>query len=99
MQSFPFTHHPWLHPKTNHMPCVIVNAGTITGQRLEQELADLKAAVACAKDSKQAQEEHYLKQIIKVSLPACCAHTVPGLVLSTCRSAYARNLPRGTGTP
>jgi hypothetical protein len=38
----------------------------LSEQRLEQELADLRAAVVCAKDSKQAQEEHYLRQIIKV---------------------------------
>jgi hypothetical protein len=39
--------------------------GMLSEQRLEQELADLRAAVVCAKDSKQAQEEHYLRQIIK----------------------------------
>lgn len=38
----------------------------LSEQLLEQELADLRAAVVCAKDSKQAQEEHYLRQIIKV---------------------------------
>ena len=38
----------------------------LTEQRLEQELADLRAAVMCAKETKQAQEEHYLRQIIKV---------------------------------
>jgi hypothetical protein len=38
----------------------------LTEQRREQELADLRAAVMCAKGTKQAQEEHYLRQIIKV---------------------------------
>ena len=44
----------------------------LTGQRLEQELADLRAAVVCAKEAKQAQEEHYLRQIIKVGFDRQC---------------------------
>jgi hypothetical protein len=38
----------------------------LTEEQLQQELADLRAAVVCAKETKQAQEEHYLRQIIKV---------------------------------
>ncbi len=52
------------------LSCVSLYAAcAVTVQQLEQELADLRAAVVCAKDSKQAQEEHYLRQIIKVGLP------------------------------
>jgi hypothetical protein len=55
-----------LHSANSDLHIYATRAVTVTEQRLEQELADLRAAVVCAKETKQAQEEHYLRQIIKV---------------------------------